>query len=187
VARGAAALRRCAGYPDPCLNDEDCHFEADVDDLPTAQLRARQQDYDERVTRAEARFDALIKESTALATRVTNLQTEVTALATETESTTADHRLTYAKALVADFHTSDGQIWSGFPIANLYDDCLRKCLRCSIRGRRALTIIIGELAVRDCRREKRQARCDWLVAHLAEEIFTEAEELAERERRHSKA
>jgi len=118
---------------------------------------------------------------------VTNLQTEAAALVTETELTTAEHRLTYAKALVADFHASDGEIWGGFPVANLYDDCLRKCLRCSVWGRRSLSVVIGELAVRNCWRDKHQARCDWLASHLAEEIFSEAEELAERERRRSRA
>lgn len=176
-------LQRCTGTPHSCLSDEDCYFQTDVDEVPTAQLRARQQDYDQRVTRAEALFDALIGEPTALAARVSTLQSEVTALVTETDSTTADHRLTYAKALVANFHATDEQIWLGFPIVNLYDDCLRKCLRCSIVGRRALTVIIGELAIRDCFQAKDKARCDWLVGHLAEEIFAEADELNERERR----
>jgi hypothetical protein len=170
----------------PCL-DDDCEFDDDVCDQDLGELRSRQAAYDARVAVAEAKFDDLVKEPAALTARIAALQAEVTAVGKDLSAEPpVDPELTYIKALVAEYHAERDQIWAGYAYPNAYEDCLRTCLRCSIRGRRALTEIVGEIAVQECKAAKRLARCTALKADLATETKKEADELRERKERHQK-
>ncbi|WP_436532096.1 hypothetical protein [Actinoplanes sp. HUAS TT8] len=170
----------------PCI-DDDCKFDDKVCDVDLDALRARKASYDARVTTAETTFDTLAGEPAALTGRITSLQAEVTAVGKDLGAETpVDPELTYIKALVAEYHAEKEQIWAGFAYPNAYEDCLRRCLRCSIRGRRALTEIVGEIAVQECKAAKRRARCTALKLDLAGETKKEADELRERKERHKK-
>ncbi|GIM94225.1 hypothetical protein [Paractinoplanes toevensis] len=165
----------------PCL-DDDCEFDDDVCDVDLAELRSREATYTARVVAAEAKFDELIKEPALLTARIVALTAEVAAVAKDLAADPpADPELTYIKALVAEYHAERDQIWAGFAYPNAYEDCLRTCQRCSIRGRRVLTRIVGEIAVQQCKAAKRLARCIALKAHLATETKKEADELRERD------
>jgi hypothetical protein len=74
-------------------------------------------------------------------------------------------------------------LWGPFPSVNHYDDSLRRYLRCSINGRRAITAIVGEIEVLKCQEKNRESRCTWLKNHLADEILAETDELEAREER----
>lgn len=181
-------VERCsASNGGPCI-DDDCKFDDNVCDVDLGELRSRKAAYDARVTVAEAAFDELTKEPAALTARIVTLQAEVAAVGKELGAEApVDPELTYIKALVAEYHAESDQVWAGFAYPNAYEDCLRRCLRCSIRGRRALTEIVGEIAVQECKAAKRLARCVALKANLAVEAKKEADELREHKERHKKS
>ena len=158
----------------------DCHFPCDADGQ-LDDLLAQQATYQDRVTRAEAEFARLILEPAELTTRGTDLETAVDNLEKALDTPPVDADAAFAELLVAEYHHAT--IWGDFDSANEYEDSLRACLRCSIHGREALRVIIGEIAVRQCRWAKKQERCAWLAAHLATEIIAEAKEIEHHEAR----
>jgi hypothetical protein len=162
-------LRAC-GEPAGCCIDDDCDFDTRCDDVSTEELLARIADIERRVKAAEACFDELIQEPAKLTARVAKLKQDVEALAAAiADPKTADYRQAYATALWAWQRLRD--IWLGFEHANEYHDCLCQGLMCSLRGRKALAVLEGELAVRTCREDAEKARCTWLREHVVEEIL----------------
>jgi hypothetical protein len=160
-----------------CCIDDDCDFDTTVVDIPTADLRARVADIVQRVEKAEQCFDSLVDEPTALAARVAALKGEVEALAAKLggDPKTSQPARTYAEALIAR-RKLEG-VWGGFADAGEFIDCLCQGLVCSMRGRQVLASLEAELAVRDCKDGKAKARCDWLEAHIVEEILETYERL----------
>jgi hypothetical protein len=162
-------LERC-GMPRGCCIADDCEFDTRCDDVSTEELHARQAEIERRVEAAEKCFDDLIKEPAALTARVAKLKQDVDALATAAaDPATPDPRNAYATALWARQRLRD--IWLGFENANAYHECLCSGLICSLRGRKALAVLAGELAVRQCRYDERDKRCQWLRDHVVDEIL----------------
>jgi hypothetical protein len=158
-------LESC-GMPKGCCIDDDCEFETSCDDVSTADLLTRKADYERRVKEAEDCFDQLIKEPDELKQRVAALKAAVEALA---KDTTTDAMQSYAKALWYWQLLED--IWLGFEHANEYHDCLCQALMCAVKGHRAIAVLVGEIAVRDCRDRAEKARCEWLRTHVVDEIL----------------
>jgi hypothetical protein len=154
------------GMPKGCCIDDDCEFETSCDDVSTADLLTRKADYERRVKEAEDCFDQLIKEPDELKQRVAALKAAVEALA---KDTTTDPERSYAQALWYWRRLED--IYLGFEHANDYHDCLCQALMCSVKGHRAIAVLVGELAVRDCRYRAEKARCEWLKTHVVDEIL----------------
>lgn len=163
-------LEAC-GLPTGCCIDDDCEFDTHCEGVPTEQLRARQAEYERRVAAAEKCFDeVLVKEPTELKNRVAKLKQDVEALATAAaSSTTPDPKHAFATALWAKRRLHD--IWLGFKDANAYHECVCGGLICSLRGRKALAVLAGELAVRQCREDENEKRCEWLRTHVVDEIL----------------
>jgi hypothetical protein len=162
----------------------DCDFPCDFK-APLAELLSRKATFDDRVTRAEDQFAELVKEPAELTTRGTDLQKDVTELQDLVDTAPVDAELAYARLLVAEYHHE--YVWGDFDSANEYEDSLRTCLRCSVHGRRALTAIIGEIAVRQCRHDKRKQRCTQLKDNLATEVIAEAKEIEHHHRQREQA
>lgn len=147
-------------------------------------LQAHRAQYTARVEAAESQFDALALEPDKLKQRGLDLTTEVTSLKNLVDKVPADHRAAYAALLVAEYHATSDFLFAGVPSANAYDDYLRQNLACSVRGRRALTEIAGQLQIRECRAAKRRARYEAMKAKLAAEILAEVEDLEDEHQRH---
>lgn len=173
-ARVQSRLRHCEGHQKLFPGDDDCEFDFDLDH-PTLVLVAMRAQYTTRVETAEEQFTALLEEPDLLLARGTALEDEVAALGSAVNTEDPDVIMCYASLLVVEYHLE--QIWGPFDTANAYDDALRACLRCSVRGHRALIGIVGELAVRECREIKRKERCNELKAHLVDEIIAEYAEI----------
>lgn len=176
-------LEHCTGSPKLYPEPHDCEFPVNPGEDIKA-LAVRKAQYTDRVEAAEKQFDALAEEPDALKKRGTDLITEVTTLKTLNTKEPPDYRAAYAALLVAEYHARIKVIFDGIPSSNAYEDYLRQCLKCSIRGRRALMEIAGQLKVRECRADKRRARCDALKTNLADEITAEVDDLEDEQQEH---
>jgi hypothetical protein len=155
------------GMPTGCCIDDDCVFDTSYDDkVPTDDLLKRKAEYERRVKAAEDCFELLIKEPAELKDRVAKLKADVEALSKDPNT---DPRASYAKVLWYLRRLED--IWLGFEDASEYHDCLCQALMCLVKGHQAIGVLVGEIAVRDCRDRWKKARCDWLKAHVWEEIL----------------
>ncbi|TCN32767.1 hypothetical protein EV644_12439 [Kribbella orskensis] len=179
--------------PGCCVDAHDCDFDKDVPkkdkvdekttesdqgsdaqkaDRPTIlkDLYARQADVERRTVKAEACFDKLIKEPTALPARVDKLKAELAAIVGELgQQEAVDLKRLYARALVAR-HTDR---WGGFDNVNEFMDCLCKGLLCSLNGRKALAELAGCIAVLECQEREAGARCQHLLENTVDEILAE--------------
>jgi hypothetical protein len=165
-------LRECGAVEAGCClgDDEQCEFETG-EEGSDQDLRARKAEFERRVKAAEDCFDALILEPAALTQRVADLKLEVDAITAEAaDPATTDVKHTYARLLWAWQRLVD--IWLGFEDVNAYNDCLCRGLACSVRGHKAIAVLVGELAVRACREQAEQARCTTLRTHVVDEILS---------------
>ncbi|HJU01630.1 MAG TPA: hypothetical protein VJ966_10540 [Actinomycetes bacterium] len=153
------------GMPVGCCIDDDCDFDDSCENVSSDDLEKRKAEYQRRVKEAEDCFDQLIKEPADLKTRVAALKADVEALAKDT----SDTRKAYAQYLWYRRRLND--IWLGFEHANEYHDCLCQALMCSVKGHAAIGVLVGEIAVRTCRDKAQKDRCDWLKAHVVDEIL----------------
>jgi predicted nuclease with TOPRIM domain len=153
------------GMPTGCCIDDDCEFDDSCENVSTDDLEKRKAEYERRVKAAEECFDQLIKEPADLKERVAKLKADVEALAKDT----SDVRKSYARFLWYWRRLED--IWLGFEHASEYHDCLCQALMCSVKGHRAIGVLVGEIAVRACRERSEKARCDWLKTHVVDEIL----------------
>lgn len=176
-------VSRCTGSPRLHPDPRDCEFLVKPGE-DTKVLSVHQQQFTERVTTAEAQFDALAREPAELKQRGVDLAKEVTDLKTLAAKEPSEYPAAYAALLVAEHHATQEVILEGVATANTYEYYLRQCLNCSIHGRRALAEIVGELAVRNCRSEKRRSRCQNLLTHLAAEILAEVDDLEDEHQHH---
>jgi predicted nucleic acid-binding Zn-ribbon protein len=161
-------LEKC-GMPTGCCIDDECEFDTDYKDVATDDLQKRKADYERRVKAAEDCFDALIKEPEELKKRVADLKAALEALAKDMADPKSDPKQSYARALWYWRRLED--IWLGFEHANEYHDCLCQALMCSVKGHKAIAVLVGQIAVRDCRDKAEKARCDWLKANVVAEIL----------------
>jgi hypothetical protein len=168
----AGQLEKCGGEQGCCVTEEQCNFEWQFVKKPTApEVRALIEDFERRVTAAEKCFDdVLAKEPDELKKRVTALKEFVAAIATAAADTkTTDYSRAFAELLWAEHRRR--RIWLGFDNPNDFADCLCLALNCSLKGRRALAKLYGELKKLDCEDEKQKDRCTWLKANVVEEIL----------------
>jgi hypothetical protein len=165
-------LRKCGAVEAGCCLDDDEQCEFETEEGGTDQeLRARRAEFERRVKAAEDCFDALVLEPAALTQRVADLKLEVDGITAEAaDPATTDVKHTYARLLWAWQRLVD--IWLGFEDVNAYHDCLCRGLACSVRGHKAIAVLVGELAVRACREKAEQARCTTLRTHVVDEILS---------------
>ena len=152
-----------------CYLDDDCDFD-DVRDCEPYDVPARLADIQQRTAAAEACFADLISIPTDLPTKVAALQAEVTAISDGANGDPTREVLVelYAAALVARQHAHD--IWRGFDNVNDFVDCVCHALTCMLRGHTAIAILVGMLAVSECKRESREAACELLRSRTAEQV-----------------
>jgi hypothetical protein len=165
-------LRKCQVVEVGCCldDDEQCEFETGCEGVSDQDLLTRKAAYERRVKAAEDCFDALVGEPAKLTARVAELKSEVDAIATEAADPDADVKKIYARLLWTWRRLQD--VWVGFDDAGDFLDCLCRGLTCSVRGHKAIAVIVGELAVRACRKRGEHARCDELRSHVVEEILS---------------
>jgi hypothetical protein len=162
-------LEQC-GMPSGCCIDDDCEFDSDCEGASSDELHKRKADFEGRVKAVEDCFDKLIVEPAKLKERVADLKAKVEALAKEVaDPKTVDLKQSYAKYQWYWQRLQD--IWLGFEHANEYHDCLCQALVCSLKGHKAIAVLAGEIALRDCRDQARKDRCEWLKTHVVEEIL----------------
>ena len=167
-------LRACADPVGCCLDDEcDDEFDTDVTGKPLEVLSGRIAQYEKRTGDAEDCFDRLEGEPDRLTERVGKLRAEVDKLIADFKKDEAEGeplRL-FAAALLAQHHL-DG-VWAGFPHAHDFVDCLCDALERALRGRAALSELVGELAVRTCMTTARVDRCEELEKNIVGGIIEE--------------
>lgn len=169
-------VKRCTGTPRLCPGPHDCEFPFSPDE-DTRTLTVHKVHYTERVEQAENQFDALAGEPVALGKRGTDLTKEVDDLKTLSAQEPPAYEAAYAALIAAEYHSAIDVILGGIDTANDYEDYLLSCFDCSRKGRDVLMTIVGILAARACREDKRHARCEDLKAKLAAEIIAEAHDL----------
>jgi hypothetical protein len=161
-------LKHCSGHLGCCARG-DSYFDVDVSECGIEIVKARIAEYEHRTRDAEDCFKDLFSEPGSLTKRVADLQAEVDAIVSDIGKSSADTRSEYAKALVAAQHLHE--IWRGFDDPHEFVECLCLALRISSNGRAALSTLTGELALRTCRWESRNARCQHLREHPVEAIL----------------
>jgi hypothetical protein len=168
----AEQLKKCGGEGGCCVTEEQCSFEWELPDEPTAaEIRAFIEDFERRVVKAEDCFDrVLVKEPQELKTRVNELSDYVDKIEKAASDTkTTDYSEVYAQLLWAEHRAR--KIWLGFDNPSDYVDCLCRALKCSLDGRRALAKLTGLLKTRDCLSKGEEDRCTWLKGHVVEQIL----------------
>jgi hypothetical protein len=162
-----------------CVNAHDCQFAWEV---PDDEVAGKIEEYTKKVAKAEACFDVLKAEPTAVPARVTALQESVSSLA---EAVCADDKKSEWKTLYVQFLKvvdDRAQIWHGFAGVTSYIDCLCLALTCVLSGRKALAKLEGQRAYIDCQENALEARCHAMREHLIEEVIAEYERTREQQK-----
>jgi hypothetical protein len=174
------SLAECeVGTAGCCVSANDCEYTWEV---PDEELASRIQEYTKKVAKAEACFDELKGEPTALPERVTALQGSVSSVA---EDVCADDKKSDWKGLYARFLKvldDRGQIWHGFEGVAAYVDCLCLALTCVLKGKKALAKLEGQRAYVDCRESAKETRCQLIREHMIEEVIAEYERTCEQQK-----
>ena len=150
-----------------CCVCEDCGFDGQtwtvgqIDDLRS------------RVEKVENCFDeVLVKEPDALKTRVADATTLVSTLEDDLDKEPRDAKRLYARAKEA--RRALEVIWGGFKDVNDFQNCLCCGFTCSLKGRKLLAQLAGDLAYQKCQEASRRKRCDWLSKNMVEETLATA-------------
>ncbi|MGH3440049.1 MAG: hypothetical protein ACREQ5_01330 [Candidatus Dormibacteria bacterium] len=169
-ARIQEQLEDCGGARG-CCADEDCDFDVDVDDLDYRSLDHRIGKYQHRANDAKDCFNNLVKEPSALDDRVIKYKGEIddVNVALSADPATTDLKTVYAKALVARRHIE--LVWNGFDETNDFVECLCRALTCWTKGCAAVSVLTGEKAVRDCKRDAHVKHCETLKTSTVDEIL----------------
>jgi hypothetical protein len=165
-------IDECPGSSGCCVGE--CEYRTDdVTTIEVEELYARQAEADRLTKKAEECFNLLITEPTDLDARIKKLKTEVGEITTQMggDPKKVDFSHLYARALVAKQALKD--IWRGFEHTNDYVDCLCRALTCWLKGRHALAIFGGEIAVRKCRDDAAADQCKRLQEHTVDEVLAE--------------
>ena len=176
-------LEEC-GIPGGCCSTDDCDYNKSRPDS-YAELVSRIADYQDRLEREKACFNALVAEATALPQRVADAKKEISDIDTalKGDPATLDLKRQYAAALVAQRHLRWDMIWYGFRHTQDYIDCLCRALTCWTKANDAISVLTGYQAVMDCREKAREKCCDDLHTKTVDEVLLDYERICCSDRR----
>ncbi|GAA1032440.1 hypothetical protein GCM10009557_30950 [Virgisporangium ochraceum] len=158
--------------PPPGCQRPPCNADESIGDETLAALAGRVAWMRYEATALDTYFETLVDEQTALTERVTAVKSDADALADEVKNATPDADLVpfYARARVLRWRLQPEQLWRGFTVTS-YLDCLDGTMDCMRREWRAVTVLSGAIAERECVATSRTEKAAKLQAGAVDELL----------------